>query len=813
MNEGNNIGSTENKGQSTQQRFLRWRYQDAPAQVVWGDRWEGVQVEQGEIAGFIGRIGEQQLFFHVHDLNQTWNNPSSHRKGKVTSAAGHHVQGSWFVPFDFDSNKFGTAEATASEVSEAFYREERTRITGRLRERFEALGLQPHALWLSGPAGQQGLFRMTRLLSPNEAKALTIKLAGYLGSDGSVHNPNRVLRVAGSMNRKTNNGRRMCHTELLRLEHGAVSPEDLDAALNAVSLETPAAASANRPHGEGIDWTKAESCSGWLRSEHDLPKDFPLKGRIIIGHYGTLHDLNESLVEAGLKLAKAYSSWSDVHFALASLFKSYGKLPIEQVAAALRCDLPCNQHLRKFRGDEAKIRRAIERALQRSSANQSQSSGTSGWPDGSDDHNVPYNTYANTKAAIQKLDIVCFYDEFRNKQYTAGHDVPRLDGHISDFAISRLRDRIDSKFGFYPSKDTTIEAMTNLCLLGSRNPVVEWLNSLIWDSRPRLDKMLHVYLGADDTVLNAAIGRKLLCAMVRRAKRPGCKWDHMPIVEGPQGIRKSMWTKDLAGERDLHTDTSILISSSKEQMEIMGPKWVIEVGELAGFRESGRARLKRFLTADSDTARMAYDRFAVDQLRSSVLVGTSNPERYLSDPSGERRYWPFEARWYDRESFLRDRAQLFAEAVACEPTEELWLNTPELVAAHDDIVAARKEPNELVEILSELKGEVFATGEFERIDGVLHRKMEMRVSNAAVRAFLGIQSIDAIRNSKTGVTVADAMANLGWRKAKDTMVCSRETGAKPQRGYRKAVAPIAQPAEQQPLNFTTGDLQPGSLVH
>ena len=67
MNEGNNIGSTENKGQSTQQRFLRWRYQDAPAQVVWGDRWEGVQVEQGEIAGFIGRIGEQQLFFHVHD--------------------------------------------------------------------------------------------------------------------------------------------------------------------------------------------------------------------------------------------------------------------------------------------------------------------------------------------------------------------------------------------------------------------------------------------------------------------------------------------------------------------------------------------------------------------------------------------------------------------------------------------------------------------------------------------------------------------------------------------------------------------------
>jgi hypothetical protein len=38
---------------------------------------------------------------------------------------------------------------------------------------------------------------------------------------------------------------------------------------------------------------------------------------------------------------------------------------------------------------------------------------------------------------------------------------------------------------------------------------------------------------------------------------------------------------------------------------------------------------------------------------------------------------------YDREAFLADKDQLYAEAVVCEPAEKLWLDTPGLVAAHE----------------------------------------------------------------------------------------------------------------------------------
>ena len=106
-----------------------------------------------------------------------------------------------------------------------------------------------------------------------------------------------------------------------------------------------------------------------------------------------------------------------------------------------------------------------------------------------------------------------------------------------------------------------------------------------------------------------------------------------------------------------------------------------------------------------------------------------NPSgHYLNDPTGERRYWHVAVIYYDRDAFLADKDQLYAEAVAREPTENLWLDTPELKAAHDAIVAAAKEPNELVDMLADLRGEVW------HVNG----KDEERISTQDIRVQLGM---------------------------------------------------------------------------
>ena len=80
--------------------------------------------------------------------------------------------------------------------------------------------------------------------------------------------------------------------------------------------------------------------------------------------------------------------------------------------------------------------------------------------------------------------------------------------------------------------------------------------------------MLHTYLGAEDNPLNAAIGRKFMCAVVRRTKRPGCKFDQQLVLQSGQGVRKSTFCEDVAVAPDLFTDAGDLSADIKQQMEI-----------------------------------------------------------------------------------------------------------------------------------------------------------------------------------------------------------------------------------------------------
>ena len=210
------------------------------------------------------------------------------------------------------------------------------------------------------------------------------------------------------------------------------------------------------------------------------------------------------------------------------------------------------------------------------------------------------------------------------------------------------------------------------------HPVRDYLTSLSWDGVPRLEKWVLTYLGAEDTPLNRAFGSLWMISAVARIMRPGAKVDHMLILEGPQGAKKSSALKVLAGE-EWFTDELAEIGSKDAAQQMRGI-WIIEIAELDAISRAEVSRIKAFLSRTVDRYRPPYERYVIDVPRQCVFAGSVNPETYLRDETGNRRFWPVRCGEIDIAALGRDRDQLWAEAVHHFRQGAIWwLNDAELI--------------------------------------------------------------------------------------------------------------------------------------
>ena len=169
------------------------------------------------------------------------------------------------------------------------------------------------------------------------------------------------------------------------------------------------------------------------------------------------------------------------------------------------------------------------------------------------------------------------------------------------------------------------------------NDVQRYLEGLEWDGMPRLDTLFIDYLGAKDTEYNRAVCRKAFTAAVARAMTPGCKYDTMLILSGPQGIGKSTLLDKMS--RGWFND-SIRTFEGKEASELLQGVWLVEISELDAFRRTDVARIKQFLSLRADRYRAAYGRHVKELPRCCVFFGTTNTIEFLQDTTGNRRFWP-----------------------------------------------------------------------------------------------------------------------------------------------------------------------------
>lgn len=226
----------------------------------------------------------------------------------------------------------------------------------------------------------------------------------------------------------------------------------------------------------------------------------------------------------------------------------------------------------------------------------------------------------------------------------------------------------------YQPQDRDVRpAIDRVCRENSYNPVTDYLNTLKWDGTARLERWLPHLLGAPASDFVRLVGPKVLISAVARAYEPGCKVDTVLVLEGEQGLKKSSAIAALFGEDYTAESVSLFDQHNKMVMQMMGA-WCVELAEFVAVIRKDMNAVKGLISMRSDRVVLPYAKMASTHPRRCIFFGTINPDSmgYLTDSTGNRRYWPVTVTKIDIEGILRSRDQLWAEAVHRYRAGERW---------------------------------------------------------------------------------------------------------------------------------------------
>ena len=298
-----------------------------------------------------------------------------------------------------------------------------------------------------------------------------------------------------------------------------------------------------------------------------------------------------------------------------------------------------------------------------------------------------------------------YYDEraFRNKVILPlpWEDQGRGERMLSDVDYVQMRYDFEHITNPKDSSETLnlhckekniVDAVCKVCFDHRRNPLVEYLDHLEWDGVPRIDKLLHFYLGVPLTSYSSQVIRLFVLGAVCRAYHPGTKFDYIPVLVGSQGIGKSEFVKRLCPKPEWYLD-NLTTMEGDQAIEKLENKWIVEVAELANLRRDKIESVKAFITQTQDTYRPKYARNAENRPRGAVFMGTTNSTTFLTDPTGNRRWLPLECGKYKPVKSLWNGKETFYEF------EQVWAEAVDIFKSQDFTLVLSESESETAEAI------------------------------------------------------------------------------------------------------------------
>lgn len=161
------------------------------------------------------------------------------------------------------------------------------------------------------------------------------------------------------------------------------------------------------------------------------------------------------------------------------------------------------------------------------------------------------------------------------------------------------------------------------------NPLLNIIEKLEWDGKPRVEHFLHDIMKAEDNEYTRECSRLIFAGGIHRALRPGCKFDDMIVLIGGQGAGKSTIVRWLNIDDQFYQEIKTI--TGKEGIEALRGVWIGEVSELMAMTRAKEVEaVKAYVTSQKDNYRPPYEKNVRTIPRRCIFIGTTNNPQWLS---------------------------------------------------------------------------------------------------------------------------------------------------------------------------------------
>lgn len=276
------------------------------------------------------------------------------------------------------------------------------------------------------------------------------------------------------------------------------------------------------------------------------------------------------------------------------------------------------------------------------------------------------STMSNMVAAIANGAMIgrrVAYDGFTDALVYAPIRDPRDQArwrNLDDATSITIRMELEQRGFKKLTKENLRDAIWSAATTNSIDSAVEWLNRQRWDGVSRVERFAIDCWGWVDTPYARAVGRYVWTALAGRTLEPGVRADMAPILVGAQGIKKTSAIQAMAPSEAMYAEIKLDERDSDQSRKLRG-KVVGELEELRGLNTRAIEEIKAFVSRRRESWVPKFKEFESHFWRRCLLIGTTNEDELLADPTGERRWLPGRSHFIDLDLIRETRNQLWAE--------------------------------------------------------------------------------------------------------------------------------------------------------